>query len=178
MPRILLATLVLSLVGCAGQPVATWSEPSPLAPVAPVPAGSRSEAAQREIDLLEAVYRYQFTHNASSATHHGRAEVYFLSGPGKQDPAAELLARFAGHTPPVAPASAAGSKVWYGVKHGESGAQGIILRVDEIRWIDPDTAEVEGGYYENSRSASENTYRVARKDGRWTVVNDRMNSMS
>lgn len=136
------------------------------------------DRATQELDILEAVFRHQFEHNASSATAQRRVECLFLSLHKDHDPPTELLARFKDHTPPVEPVSAAAPERWYGIRHKQNGRHGIIVLVDRIRWIDADTVEVEGGYYEGSTSASGNVYRVERRDGTWAVVDDRMNWIS
>ncbi len=136
------------------------------------------ERASQELDILEAVFRYQFDHNASSATALGTADFYFLSLEEHRDPPPELLTRFNGHSPPVEPVSSADPDASFGVKHKQKGGQGIILRLESVRWIDDNTVEVDGGYYEASRSASGNTYRAERRDGGWIVVSDAMHWIS
>ena len=153
----MLAALVLVLVGCGtGSNEAIRDDGRP-----------RSE---QEVDIQEAVYRYQFEHNASSATAMGEVDVYFLRGPDGADPSPDLLERFSGHVPLVAPASERASSDE--VTHEESGGQGIELRIDEIRWLDDGRAEVDGGYWEGNLSASGSTYEVEKVDGGWTVVQE------
>lgn len=146
----------------------------------PFPEKSAPEAiASEDIDILEAVFRYQFEHNASSGTASGRAKYYFIAIGKSETPAnppAELLARFAGHSPPVEPASLADTSGI--VRHMGDGGQGIVLRVESIERIDADTVQVHGGYYEANNSSSGNTYRVERRDGKWAVVDDVMNWIS
>ena len=128
-----------------------------------------------ELDILEAVFRYQFEHNASSATALNDVDYLFvaLGDSASMDPPAELMAQFADHSPPVESVSA-GDTSGHGVEHKEHGGQGIILRIERIRRIDADTMDVDGGYYEANLSASGNTYRVKRRDGSWEVVCDAM----
>lgn len=97
-----------------------------------------------------------------------------------QDPPSELLDRFAGHSPAVEPVSAAeiGKGGGSRVTHEQKGGRGIILRLEAIRWIDGDTVEVDGGYYEANRSASGNTYRAERLGGKWAVTSDGMRWIS
>ena len=136
-------------------------------------------SSPEELDILEAVFRYQFEHNASSATALNRAKYYFIAIGERETPTdlpAELLVRFSGHSPPVEPASLADTSGI--VRHTGDGGQGIVLRVESIERIDADTVRVRGGYYEANRSASGSTYRVERRDGKWTVVDDVMNWIS
>jgi hypothetical protein len=134
-----------------------------------------------ELDILEAVFRYQFDHNASGSN----PDCIFLSlsegkeGDAPKDPPPALLARFKGHTPPVEPESAADLDSMPGVhRRGEQSDHGILFRLTTIRWIDPDTVEVDGGYFQNGLSASGNTYRVEREQRAWVVVSDTMHWIS
>lgn len=128
------------------------------------PAGTKAE---REWDVREALFRYQFEHNASG----GQQSVgtYFLEVNG-EDPPAEFVARFAGHEPPVEAASHAIASADEGVRHRERGGDGLIFRQQGLRWIGDRKAEVDGGYYEAGLSSSGNTYTVEWKGGRWVVT--------
>jgi hypothetical protein len=151
---------------------------------APVSAAPVDRAAA-ELDILEAVFRYQFDHN-----HSGRSpsafDYVFLSlasdtGLGlPKDPPASLLARFKDHVPPVEPASGAdthaGSGMRSSVRHKQKGGRGILFFLTNIRWIDDSTVEVDGGSH--SGCESENTYRAERRDGVWVVVRDDLHWIS
>ena len=126
-------------------------------------------------DIREAVFRYQFEHNASGLQK--KAACYFLEI-DRKDPAAEFLKRFEGHTPPVKPASACVRSAAEGVKDKETGGRGLVFRQATIRWINDNEVEVEGGYYEGGLSASGNTYKAGRKDGKWVVASDKMHWIS
>jgi hypothetical protein len=129
----------------------------------------------RELDVLEAVFRYQFEHNRSGTR---EPDCIFLALAKRSDPPPELLARFADHVPPVEPVSAADPEGSSGVHRPRRAEHGIIFGLTAIQWIDEDTVEVDGGYYEASRSASKDTYRVERKDGKWVVVSDKLHWIS
>ena len=105
-------------------------------------------------DVCEAVFRYQFGHNASGAQQ--RAKAYFLSV-GGTDPPAKFLRRFERHRPLVKP----GSQFKVGA--------GLQFRIGSFKWTGETTAEVEGGYYEGNLSSSGNTYRVQKTDSGWKV---------
>lgn len=157
--RVVALVLALTLVGgcsSAGTPKAA----------APV------DRASEELDILEAVFRYQFAHHFSIRSP-DFYEYIFLSLPGNQDPPAPFLSRFAGQVPPVEPASAAAADRWMGIHDKENGDRGILFRVNSLRWIDDCAVEVDGGHYESSRDASDTLYQVERRSGAWVVVSHR-----
>jgi len=122
--------------------------------------GTTSLSAE-EAAIYEAVFRYQFLHNASAAQQQARA--YFLQVDGKNPPP-DFLECFSGHAPPVTKGS----------RFRLHGTGGLLFRVDGIKWLDDDHVEVGGGYYEGPLSASGNTYHVTRKAGVWVVERDVM----
>ncbi len=123
-----------------------------------------------EDDIREAVFRYQFSHNASAQKQN--AKVYFLSlGKGKA-PNNLFMLRFKDHKPPVRQVSFLASNK--GMKGKEPGNQGLIFYVTKIEQISEDEVEVSGGYYEGALSSSGNIYRVKRTDNKWIVIEDRM----
>jgi hypothetical protein len=137
----------------------------------------RFEAADDD-DVREAVFRHLFEHNASGLQR--RAKVFCLQIEGKADPSPELLRRFEGNEPRVKKASLcafshgpAGGRV-----QDETGAPGLIFRVDSIQRTGRDSAVVEGGYFEAGLSASGNTYELSRESGRWVVTKDTMRWIS
>ena len=155
--------LVAWAAGCAA-PVDSnpWTDPTPQ---------TWTNSAQ-ELDVLEAVFRYQLAHNGSSAAAKGHVGYYFLSHgqPGQQeDPSTVLMARFSDHTPPVAPVSDADASARR-VQHKEHGGRGVLLNIDRIRRVNDRTMDVDGGYFENGLSASGNTYRVVQRGREWVVV--------
>ncbi len=114
-------------------------------------------------DIYEAVFRHQFKKNHSSLK--AKAEAYCLAINDK-DPPAEFLKRFEGHEPQIRPKSE--------FKVRES----LVFNVHTPKWINDNTVEVSGGYYEDVKSASTNQYRVVRKGGKWVVENDKLTSIS
>lgn len=126
-----------------------------------------------EDDVREAVFLFQFDHNASGLQQN--AKVYFLSlGGGDRDPSDEFMERFRGLKPPVKKVSECTASVT-GVKDKETGEHGLIFRVTSIKWVSDSEVEVEGGYHEASESASGNTYLLLREGERWFVKEHRMN---
>ena len=85
--------------------------PPPAAPLIPSPAENNSPSPSRtaaEDDIAEAVFRYQFDHNASAIQK--SAETYCLSLPGETMPSAELLRRFRATIRPSPPPISASAK--------------------------------------------------------------------
>jgi hypothetical protein len=168
-----MASLAAAVAFTGGCVRPTASSPTSAQPVtltaAPEPGLDESE----RLNVLEAVFRHQFDHNASASR---RNVDYFFLGLGRnEDPPADLLARFTGETPQVLPMSMSEVSRSEGVKHRERGGRGLIFRIWSLRWVDDDTAIAEGGYFEGNLSASGNTYRVERRGGQWTVTADRLN---
>jgi hypothetical protein len=127
--------------------------------------------------IREAVFRYQFEHDASGRQQ--KANVYFLSiGTDKdpQDPSDAFMARFVKHQPPVKKGSQATGQ--FQVIDKETGERGVSFRVTSIKQVDVDKVMVDGGYYETSDSSSGNTYTVERKDHKWSVTADRLRWIS
>ncbi len=131
-------------------------------------------------DIREAVFRYQFLHNASGQQQ--SAGVYFIglyvtgaASPQSHyvDPSINLLARFAGNVPPVKKSSDCTYST-QGVFDISTGVRGLLFRIESIKEIDANTVEVTGGYFEAGLSASGNVYTVARINDRWTVIKDVM----
>jgi hypothetical protein len=139
--------------GQAGTREAVCCSPAASSQAAPI------SKADEEADVMEAVFRYQFQHNASAIQRN--APAYFLLVEG-EDPSEAFLARFRDHIPPVVKGSL--------FKEGE----GLKLMVGKVRWTSPDTVEVGGGYYEGGLSSSGNIYYLKRDGGKWTVTKDWM----
>jgi hypothetical protein len=149
----LLLTLCLPAAGCAASPPEAATAASP----------SRAAA---EPEILEAVFRYQFDHNASGVQK--RAQRYCLSVAGEKPPDAELLHRFEGNQPPVVAAD----------RCDKSSGKDLFFRVSKIEWIKDGEVWVRGGYFEGNLSASLERYRVLLKDGRWVVEGAQMEAIS
>ena len=125
---------------------------------------SQPECEQQEnLDICEAVFRYQFKHNASTIQQ--KAKAYFITIL-KQNPSDEFLTRFMGNIPPVRK----GSDFAIG--------EGLIFYINSVSRIDENTARGSGGYYEAELSSSNNIYTVVRKNGKWAVENDEMQWIS
>jgi hypothetical protein len=135
------------------------------------------QRARQVDDIREAVFRWQFDHNASGQQK--KAKVYFLRLQGKEgDPTDEFMKRFAGHSPPVRKASACESDAKKGVRDKTTGEMGLVFWISNVRWKSDTEVELGGGYDESSRSASSNAYVVKKVDGKWKVTSDKMMTRS
>lgn len=168
--RVVALALALTLVGACSSAGA----PRAAAPV---------DRASEELDILEAVFRFQFEHNASGRNPTDFDHLFLSMANEKslpKDPPAALLARFKEHVPPVEPVSDAdthaGSGARPGVRHKLKGGRGILFLLTSIRWIDDNTVEVDGGCHSGCKS--ENTYRAERRGGVWVVVSDALHWVS
>ncbi len=171
MRRLCLSLIALTtlLAACAGR-----------APSVPAVSSTSLPRSAQEDDIREAVFRYQFEHNASGAQQ--TAKFYCLSlGEYSTDidPDDGLMQRFQGHKPAVKKVSQCAYGFEVGVKETETGQSGgLVFRVTSIRWISDTEVEAEGGYYEGNMSSSGNVYQVVRKEGRWIVTEDQMRWIS
>jgi hypothetical protein len=187
--RVAIAAAMTGMMGIAAMASGCAARTEPSSPAAgaptsvsdaaaPAPAASNAAASTLSDDdqVREAVFRYLFTHNASGSK--DRAAVYFLAlgdGDEKQrDPSAALMARFAGHQPPVEPVSRARVGQFEGARHRGTGKSGIVFRISAIKRVSDDVVDVECGYYEGNLSASGEIYRVERKAGVWVVTEAKM----
>lgn len=130
-------------------------------------------------DIREAVFRHLFTHNASGLQ--AGADAYYLAvGPFGLDPSDGFLKRFRDHKPPVRRVSECRPPADSNdrPRSVKTGRQGPIFRVTFVRRVGLREFEVKGGYYEGLLSGSGNTYRVRLVNGRWVVVQDRMDWIS
>ena len=142
-------------------------------------AGSTKTRAADEDNIREAVYRYQFQHNASGLKQNAKA--YFLGiEKGRQiaDPSDAFMKRFAGAKPPAKKWSQAEFRPDKGIVDKTTGERGLGFHTGAIKWISRAKVEVEGGYQEANLSASKNTYTLVKKGSRWVVTQDRLRAIS
>lgn len=150
MKKITFLALLLALTACASA--------------GPVPSTEAQTAATG--DIAEAVFRYQFQHNASSLQE--RADRYCLSLPGERSPEAAFLQRFDGNKPPVLGVDECRRK----------SGKNLLFRVQRLDWRSDTEVWVSGGYWEGNLSSSAESYRVRLKDGKWVVDGARMEAIS
>jgi len=130
-------------------------------------------------DILEVVFRYQFSHN-ESAKHENYSSYYLSIGEEDTDPNDAFMKRFHRYKPSIKKISQSIiSKEYLGniIIDKDSGERGIIFRVSTIKWINNNEIEVEGGYYESLLSASGNIYRVIWDKNHWRVKDDKLKWM-
>lgn len=133
---------------------------------APPPSGSGPNRLAAEADIAEAVFRYQFDHNASSIRQ--GADHYCLALPSERSPDAEFLHRFDGNHPPVRRAD----------ECQRGSGHDLFFRVQRLDWRSDTEVWVSGGYWEANLSASRESYRVRFKNGKWVVDGARMEAVS
>ena len=134
--------------------------------------------ASDEIDIREAVYRYQFRKNGSAQQMD--AKRFFLairSFPFWTDPHDALIRSFAGSRPPVGKHSECNRSV-EGVFDKKTGERGLVFYTDEVKQTSDTEAEVDGGYFEDGESSSINTYYLKKIEGRWQVIEDVLRAIS
>lgn len=142
--------------------------------IASVALADDQEREAQTDDIREAVFRWQFEHNASGLKK--KAGAYFLQiGEKRGDPTDKFLKRFADHKPPVRKASGCHGDP---VRDKTTSEQGIIFSVTNIEWKSDTDVVVKGGYCEGGLSASGNTYTLKKDKGKWQVTGDRMDWIS
>src|SRR4030095_7430097 len=130
------------VIGCAADPAPTANLSAPASRTA-------------EADIAEAVFRYQFDHNASAIQK--KAEKYCLSMPDGRTPTAEFLGRFAGNRPPVLAADQCERKA----------GRSLVFHVQKLDWRNDHEVWVRGGYWEANLSSSIEMFRVLHENGKW-----------
>jgi hypothetical protein len=166
MKTYLMLALIGATVGCAQKP-AEPPTPSPsVAKESPNAPAATGPTAAAEEDVLEAVFRYQFAHNASGIQQ--AAARYCISFPGDKAPSEGFLSRFARNLPPVAAAD----------QCDRTTGKDLFFQAKAIEWEGDSTAVVHGGYWEGNLSSSGETFRVVREEGRWVVKDARLEAMS
>lgn len=152
----------------------------------------------QEDNIRETVLRYQFQHNGSGIQQNAGAYYISLYDEGVEPaspvkefalivhalvfdrpgvPSDGFIRRFRGHSPPVKKVSQCILEI-NGIRDRKTGQRGLMLSVGRIKWINDQTVEVNGGYYEGGMSASGNTYRVVRREKTWVVVSDKLEWVS
>lgn len=141
-----------------------------------VHAGENPTANPDELDIAEAVFRYQMAQPTDYQM--GTNPAAFYLGFKDGDPPRELLGRFANHTPPVKEQSDIERTKEMVVRDWRTKKLGIHLLVRTIKRVTETHASVEAGHYENGKSASDYVYEVEKEDGRWMVVSRKLISIS
>lgn len=123
-------------------------------------AGCAKQEGEQTTALQEAVFRYQFAHNASigQQSHH----VWFLAfgdphEEGAIDPPKEFMTRFS-DLPRIGRLSESGRSDSGWVIDAKTKEPGVIFFVHDVRLTGPDSAVARGGYQQDKLSASGNTY--------------------
>ena len=122
-------------------------------------AGCAKKEGDQTAAIQEAVFRYQFAHNASVGQPH---QVWFLAfgdphEAGAIDPPKEFMSRFS-DLPRIGRLSEAGRSDSGWVIDAKTKEPGVIFFVHDVRLAGSDSAVAKGGYQQDKRSASGNTY--------------------
>ncbi len=144
-------------------------------------AGCAKREGDQTAAIQEAVFRYQFDHNASVGQQ--SAQVWFLAFGDPQearaiDPPKEFVARFSGLKSRIGTYSEAGRTESGWVIDKTTKEYGVIFFVHDVRLTGADTAEAKGGYQQDGRSASGNTYKLKFGWRGWRVVSARLDWIS
>lgn len=128
--------------------------------------------------VQEAVFRYEFNHNAS--LQQKLASAYFLAlgdphGTGVADPPDEFIARFSGHVPRVAKHSEAAHAEGGWVIDPTNRLPALIFYAYDVKITAPDSARASGAYREDPRSGAGHTYQLKRQRDGWKVVRTQLN---
>jgi hypothetical protein len=105
-------------------------------------------------------------------------KIFFISINGK-DPTDEFLNRFRDIPRSIRKISSElPQKGPHTPKDRTTLLTGIIFSADTVKWLDQDTAEVEGGYYCGGLCAAGITFNVRREAGKWVVKGSKMRWIS
>jgi hypothetical protein len=104
--------------------------------------------------------------------------IFFISIKGK-DPSDEFINRFRDIPRSIRKASSVEpSKSPRTPVDKTTYLTGIIFDAENLRWLDKDSAEVEGGYYCGGLCAAGITFTLQRENGIWVVKSSHMNWIS
>jgi hypothetical protein len=120
--------------------------------------------------IHETVLRYQLQQHAVAQL---PLTQYYLAVRGR-DPSEDLLHRVRGLVSQVQPLSQCRVSVQDRVTDRNTGAQGLIVEVSSLRWLQMTAAEVVGGYYAAPWQAAVIRYCVEYDGGDWAVTRTRI----
>lgn len=146
--RLLLSVLLFASLGCSQS----------------MPSAAGRAATDRDAEAT-AVYEAVLRHQVQRWRVAQRPDAVCYVWIDGKDPSPAFLEQLGGDRP----ALAAGSQAPKG--------KGLHLHVEELKWLDDDTAELKGGF-SDGKDGSQNRYRVVRRDGHWVVDKDVVEAMS
>lgn len=138
----------------------------------------QTQFSSKDFDVIEAAFRYQFTHNTSGIQ--TNAQVFFIALGNDTNPPTKFLSRFKNNTPPVKPASEAGHNKKKGdrVIDAKTGQEGLLFTHLEIKWINEKKAEVTCMMAEANQSRSVKRLILEMILGKWNVTQDELLAIS
>jgi len=135
----------------------------------PPPSAAGTHGRADELDVEEAVFRYQLDRDPVSPKPR-MADFVLLSLDELHSPAPELVARFADQSPPVDSVSELRIDAQRHIRHKTRPGKGMILMAKTIRRLGEHRFEVDGEIRWGSRGASGTRYLVQRRGSSWVVV--------
>jgi hypothetical protein len=160
-----LASVVCLVMVASVHPSAVAAPPS----TQPLSTTQPSLRPADHLDVLEAVARYQLSDHVSAD------EPCFLSLDAKADPPPSLLARLSN----VLPASmGAIDENRDAFRHKQDGRRGTLLIIGSVAWLGDDVAEVKAGWYYGPVGGGSETFRVERRNGKWSVAERKIDAIS
>lgn len=124
-------------------------------------------------DVLEAIFRHQFSNNASGGQ--GQVAAFCLEV-GQRLVPSSLVAKFADVMPSVRADSDCEFRETQWVEKA-TGDPALVFHVDEMK-CSLEFCEATGGYREGNLSASQNMYKLEKRNGTWVVTGDKMQWIS
>jgi len=128
---------------------------------------------RRENAIKEAVFSYQI----KTAGHPKGTSFFFVADytSGKpKDPPKEMVEHLQSLFGLVKPFSRCEVLKEKGIVDKDTGDLGIVFSVKSITWINANEATIEGGYFMGTKSASYFQYRVAHKENKWAVAEEKL----
>ena len=152
----------------------------------------QSAASSEEETIREAMVRYQMQgwieggrqseKRAKTAAEKAVAremnfKVFFVSINGK-DPTNAFINRLRDLPRVIKKVSSSRADKEFDVVDKATGQRGIIFRANQIRWLNKESVELDGGYVCGGRCGIWATYKLNRNNGKWAVAAEMVHRIS